>query len=133
MKQIKAVIFSVAILILISQIGCATIISGKSQNVTISSRPQGAQVTVNGFIGTTPCTANLKKGESYQIIATKEKYEPTSLSIGTKFNPVFLLNILCGGIIGMGIDLISGAYLDLDRSEVTIILTPKEAKKENEP
>lgn len=42
--------------------GCATIITGTTQEVSFQSNPDGAQVSVSGrILGRTPLTMNLKK------------------------------------------------------------------------
>ena len=73
--------------------GCASIISGGTQPVTIKSVPEGAAVSVTNragekiHAGTTPATLTLKRGagyfksEVYTVAIQKEGYAPQNLTI----------------------------------------------------
>lgn len=108
-------------------VGCASIITGTSQQVSFSSDPSGAKVIIqpSGMQGTTPFTAKLKKGKSYIATAKKEGHEKAVQSIGTSFNGWVFGNLLFGGIIGLIIDVADGAYLNLDRDNVDFQLEKK--------
>ncbi len=75
--------------------GCATIISGTSEPVTLNSSPEGATITQNGLIlGKTPTTLVLKR-ESHPIVEiSKEGYQKQSVSLDTSFNPWILTNVI---------------------------------------
>ena len=47
--------------------GCATILSGDSQTITIHSTPPGAYVKVGYQTGTTPVTFHVPKGQDYPV------------------------------------------------------------------
>ena len=54
---------------------CATIMTGKTQEVTFDSEPQGAEVAVNGrVIGKTPTTIQLDKKKDQMISVYDSKF-----------------------------------------------------------
>jgi len=88
-KSFVALIFSIT-----SLFASATIFHGTTQNISINSDPDGAQVYVDGQImGSTPVTLTLKKGKYKTITIRKRCYKPVTLSLQKNFDPVALLNI----------------------------------------
>jgi len=115
--------------------GCATIFNGKSQAVTISSAPEGAQVSVSNragqrvHAGETPVTLTLKRGagyfksEVYTLVFTKPGFDSHELTITGSTSGWYFGNILLGGLIGMlAVDPVTGAMYSLPES-VTASLT----------
>jgi hypothetical protein len=102
--------------------GCASIIKGGTQPVTIKSVPEGAAVSVTNragekiHAGTTPATLTLKRGagyfqsEVYSVAIQKDGYAPQTLTITGSVNGWYIGNILFGGLIGMlAVDPVTGA------------------------
>ncbi|MEL7238224.1 MAG: PEGA domain-containing protein [Planctomycetota bacterium] len=91
--------------------GCATIVSGgATRPVKIKTTPVGAQVYVNdAFEGKTPLVLNLDRASNHRLRIEQEGYPPYERVVSPGFNGWFLGNILIGGIIGVAVDLISGA------------------------
>lgn len=101
--------------------GCATIVSGRTAEVALRSDPPEANVTVRDHEGQvvaqtiTPGEVTLKRGRTWlrpaQYNATFEKpgYETTRAPLYSKFNPWVLGNIVLGGPFGLGVDLTSGS------------------------
>lgn len=102
--------------------GCASIMNGSTQPVTIKSVPDGASVTVTNRAGekihngTTPVTLTLNRGagyfrsETYKVEVKKEGYEPRQLDIVSNVNGWYIGNILFGGVIGLlAVDPATGA------------------------
>jgi hypothetical protein len=75
--------------------GCATIISGSTQNVSFNSQPEGATVMIDGIKScATPCTISLPKtGKEKTIAMAKEGFETYTLPMTSSYNGVALLNI----------------------------------------
>lgn len=118
--------------------GCATIISGGSQKVIISSDPTNAKIKIynkSGYLissSTTPQAIRLNRGrgffsgETYKIVITKENYETKEIIVDSRFNGWYLGNIFCGGPIGfLFADPISGAMWTLHPDMVSAELTKK--------
>jgi len=75
--------------------GCATIISGTSEPVTINSSPEGATITQNGIIlGKTPTTISLNREANPVLELSKEGYQKQSVPLNTSFNPWVLTNVI---------------------------------------
>jgi hypothetical protein len=109
--------------------GCASIISGGTQPVTIMSEPDGASVTVTNRTGEkihngiTPATLTLKRGagyfkpETYKVEVKKDGYEPRQLDIVSTVNGWYIGNILFGGLIGfLAVDPATGAMYSFPES-----------------
>ena len=112
---------------IVSMTGCATIVSKTEYPVTISTNAPNAQVTVrNSSTGMVlvnskaPVTVTLKTSKgffepaTYQCDVYDEKKKKQTRVIETQFNKWFLGNFVIGGIIGMGVDGLSGACYKFD-------------------
>lgn len=92
--------------------GCASIISGSNQTITIDSYPQGAEVVISGLTrGLTPLTVPVSReySEVGTVIVKKEGYEPQTITLSHKLNPWFWGNIVIGGVLGSSTDSTTGA------------------------
>ena len=99
----KNLLLILSILIFISS--CATIMTGKTQEVTFDSEPQGAEVAVNGrVIGKTPTTIQLDKKKDQTVSFKLEGYKTQTRTLETKVNTWFMGNIVLGGFIGSTTD-----------------------------
>ena len=106
--------------------GCATIFTGNTQAVSIQSEPSGATVQVDGIqMGTTPCQVVLSRGSSQSLQVSKAGYETKTVVLGSKFNGWFLANLIFGGIIGMIVDIATGAIVWVDPESVMVRLATK--------
>ncbi len=116
--------------ILFSQVGCASIISGKSQDISVRSNPLGAAVTVDGMsAGTTPLTTEVKRKRRHQIQVTKEGYVSETRATKKGFNWWFCGNLILGGIIGIIVDFATGAVYKVEPDEINVPLTKLEDLK----
>lgn len=102
--------------------GCATIVSKTSKDVTFTSEPQGAKVTIESkspgryYSTTTPGTVTLSKKASYFAQFSLEGYHTVTMPVnrevgkaaaGSGAGNLLLIGVLAP--IGMGIDAASGA------------------------
>lgn len=117
------IVLSIGVMTLFTS-GCATIVRGTKQPVSVSSTPSNAEVVVsNGMRGVTPVTFTLPRNESVQITVSKQGYKPQSFNLHPKFSLEGAVtsdvgNILMGGLIGMGVDAVTGAAKELDSNSV---------------
>jgi len=119
---------SLAILSLVGMPGCATIIHGKNQTVSVSSTPQGADVLVDGQPrGKTPLKTDLRRGQSHVVEVTKPGYLSETVMTTTKLNPTPLLNAVIGGGVGIVVDLATGSATDVTPGGVSVNLAPQVA------
>ena len=99
--------------------GCASIIHGTTQKVGISSSPTGATVTVdNKALGNTPLFADLSRGEEHIVTIAMPGYEKSQMTITKSVSGWVWGNIVFGGLIGLGVDAISGGLYNLSPEQL---------------
>lgn len=102
--------------------GCASIVGGTHNDVSINSYPPKARVLVrdqNGQTvakGMTPAKVSLKRGNgllrktpTYTAIIEKPGYQPAQVRIDPKLNPWIVGNLVLGGPFGVMADSVTGA------------------------
>jgi PEGA domain len=108
--------------------GCATIVKGRYQDLTVNSNPPGATFEVDGISGTTPAIVPVeRKLRSHTVVITKPGYETAQIRVGRDLNLWTAGNIiwgLFGAPIGVGVDLINGSAYKLASNEVQVSLQP---------
>ena len=123
--------------------GCASIISGPTQNVTITSDPVEAEVTITNKAGVvihkgmTPQVIELKKsrgyfkGETYKLQVSKEGYVPQETTIDSYPNGWYIGgNLIFGGLIGyIIVDPLTGSMFTLTPDQVNAKLAKEEKSK----
>ncbi len=116
----------ILVLILTLTSGCATIVNSPNQDVPISSYPTGAKVIVDGGESyTTPTILKLKRKQDHSLLFKKSGYDDLVFKITRSLSGAVAGNILVGGLIGLGVDSISGAGYKLVPKEVMVTLSPK--------
>ncbi|WP_353352548.1 PEGA domain-containing protein [Oceaniserpentilla sp. 4NH20-0058] len=103
--------------------GCASIISGTSQDITFDSNPQGAKVYLDGKImGTTPFTFSAAKNKYSSLRVEKEGYVSINRTVGKSFDPVALINIFWDLSTT---DALTGAVFKYDENNFFFDLQPR--------
>lgn len=103
--------------------GCASIISGGSQEVSFISNPEGATVTVGGrVLGKAPLTTRLDRKSGQTLNFEKEGYKPLTMSLETSVNPWLFGNIICCGLLGTTTDAASGGIYKYSPSQYMVTL-----------
>ena len=121
---------SIIVLVFVILGGCATITKGRDQRVAINTPGvQGAvcELTSEG-IGTytvlTPNNIELPKSRrNIDVMCRKECFEDTGGVINSSLVGAFAGNIILGGVIGIGVDAMSGAMNEYDPS-ITVYMKP---------
>ena len=104
----RNIILLASILFLAS--ACTTIMSGKTQEMTFDSEPQGVEVNVSGkVIGRTPTTVQLDKKKDQTLTFSLEGYKTQTRNLATTVDPWFFGNVIFGGLIGSTTDAITGS------------------------
>lgn len=89
--------------------GCATITSGSTQSISITSNVDGASLYLDDMlIGETPFTGLVKKNQKILRIE-KPGYRAETVVLSKTLEGVFWGNIIIGGTIGSLTDFASGA------------------------
>ena len=105
--------------------GCASIISGRTQEVTFKSDPPGATVIVGGReLGRTPVTFQLDRKRGQTLMIQKDGYKTETLPLETTMNGWFWGNFLTGGLVGSTTDSLTGAITEYSPSMYTVTLKP---------
>jgi hypothetical protein len=102
--------------ILIGSTGCATILAGKSQTVTVNTNPPGARCElfregrVIGTVDNTPGAVTLLKTKhDIDVLCRKDGFTDSKGFADSGIEGATFGNILLGGLIGWGIDSAVGA------------------------
>ncbi|MBK0063566.1 MULTISPECIES: hypothetical protein [unclassified Acinetobacter] len=124
--------------------GCASIISGSTQTMTIKSVPDSAQIKIINksgeavHQGETPLTVTLKRGagyfkpQSYTVTFNKAGYQAKTVQIQATVNGWYFGNILLGGILGLlVIDPAKGAMYRLNPNDVNVVLDQEQSSEAN--
>lgn len=112
--------------------GCATIIEGTTQSVSISTTPvQGANCTLTNSQGTwyatSPGSVVVHKTKTDLVIdCLKDGYGQGHVVATAHFGGATAGNIIAGGLIGVGVDAASGANYSYD-SPITVPLGAPQA------
>lgn len=105
--------------------GCASIVKGTTQAIPVSSNPTGADVKLDGnLVGQTPVTVQAKRKGDHLLTIEKAGYQSESVAITRSIGGAVFGNIIAGGLVGWGVDAVSGAQYNL--TPVTVNLTLKE-------
>jgi predicted membrane protein len=109
--------------------GCATIFKGSDQSIKINSTPSQAKVvikTTGGVLkweGVTPATTKLSKKDEYVATISLTGYKDKEISIShTGIEGWFWGNLLCGGVIGIVVDLVTGAIHTMGPEDINVTL-----------
>jgi hypothetical protein len=115
---------------LMSTAACATVTRGSSDAWVVNTEPSGAKVeTSNGHqCQATPCAIKMKRKSEFTATITKPGYKTATVQVSHKTANAGAAgvagNVLLGGVIGLGVDLATGASQDLVPNPVTLKLEP---------
>jgi hypothetical protein len=134
--------------------GCASIISGTTQEMSFQTSPDAVVVTLirhvpeelywpdkNGrgtpikkpareesrILGTTPFTLQLDKAKDQTVAFSKEGYKPVTIKLATRLDGWFWGNIVFGGLVGSTTDSMSGAVHEYSPSQFFVTLNPEQS------
>ena len=87
--------------------GCATVTGGsRDQKVNVDSKPEGAQVIVDGkSMGVTPTEVTLKRSVDHEILLVKPGFESYQTTLKSGLNPWIFGNLAVGGVLGLAVDI----------------------------
>lgn len=109
---------------------CATIVSGTSQDLNVSTEPAGAECRVErqgamlGIVKFTPGNVTVPRHKDNIVVScTRDGYETSNEILAASFSGATFGNLLLGGFVGVVIDASSGANNKYPE-RVVIVLTP---------
>ena len=128
-RLLAAIVMAIA---LAAVSGCATIVKGTTQQVSVTTDPAGAMCRFDrkgsmvGVVNPTPGTVSVSKGwGDLDVTCSKDGHEDATALMTASFQAMTLGNVLLGGIIGIIIDASSGAMVEYPTS-IDFVLFPVE-------
>ena len=122
----KSVLFALALLLP----GCATVVNGTTQTMTVNTAPQGAACTLEreganiGMVTATPGMVSFSKsGKELAVTCNKPGYLAATARAVPSFSGWTFGNLLLGGIVGVVVDASTGANFNYP-NQVTLPLQP---------
>jgi hypothetical protein len=108
---------------------CATITRGIHEKLAVLSDPSGAEVKLSsGEQGVTPAKFVKSRKESFTVTVSKAGYTAQTVKVESKFSATggtaMAGNAIAGGIVGIGVDAMSGATSSLYPNPVSVHLAP---------
>lgn len=119
--------------------GCATVTRGTTEEVRIEVDPPDAKITTT--VGHTctgiPCKVIVPRRTEFSVTAEKAGYQPATVAVRTELSgggaAGMVGNAIVGGVIGVGVDAISGAALSHVPNPVLIALVPLDPRNPATP
>jgi hypothetical protein len=105
--------------------GCATIIHGTTQDISVTTDPADADLLVDGNLRyKSPATIAMKRYDDHTLEISREGYKSEKVDIKGVISAAVLGDFLAGGAIGYGIDAATGAQRRLVPEKVEVRLQP---------
>lgn len=105
--------------------GCATIINGSTQQITVNSSVEGAEVYLNQtLLGMTPLSTEVKRGQEGTLYVRKEGYQEYRFPVTKKISGAFWINIITGGLYGSTTDYTTGSMYEYEPATFFASLQP---------
>lgn len=132
----KLILTGCALALLFFINGCASVTRGTKDTLVVESEPSGAKVRLStGQEGRTPTSFQLPRKKAFDVYIEKDGYEPLTVHVSSQISGKGGLglagNVLVGGVIGLGVDALTGAAKDLKPNPIKVTLV--QLKKPEEP
>ena len=140
---------SLAVIAACLSTGCASIVSGQNQSLSVTAKNNGSDVTgakcslsndKGQWFATTPGSVTVRRSyNELSVNCTLDGLQPGLVSVKSSTKGMAFGNILFGGIIGAGVDMSTGAAYDyptlinVDMGQTTSIVPPAEPAKDAAP
>jgi hypothetical protein len=119
--------------LLIALNGCATIIHGTTQDISVTTDPADADLLVDGREHyKSPANITMKRKDDHTVEISREGYKSETVAIKGTMSLAVAGNFLAGGAIGYGIDAATGAQRRLEPEKVAVRLQPLPPRKVGE-
>jgi hypothetical protein len=113
---------------------CATVTRGTRTDFVVETQPSGAQVELSTgeTCNATPCTfPRIKRNSEFSVTISMDGYQTSTHEIDNRMRNGGTMglagNAVVGGLIGMAVDVGSGATQDLVPNPLVVQLNPIEA------
>lgn len=112
--------------------GCATILSGSTQKITVHSTPPGAHVKFGYQSGFTPITFEIPKGKDYPLIVSRGSDQQV-ITLERKLDPTTFLNVIPPFWPGFVVDAVTGAITKYETDMIHVDFSTARTVKYKEP
>lgn len=122
-----------------SSAACATVTRGTSEAFTVETDPIGAAVkTTAGFAcDATPCTFKMSRKAEFDVTVSKPGYKTVNTHVTHQTSgaggAALAGNVIVGGLIGIGVDAVSGATQELKPNPLVLKLESETQTASAEP
>lgn len=128
----NAAVRAALLAVLFTASGCATVVKGTDESVSVMTEPAGAACDLErdghtiAVIKETPDTVEVDRDKD-DIVVTCDlaKHETTVGRLESEFGGATLGNVILGGVIGLAVDAASGANNEYPES-ITLIMKPSQ-------
>jgi len=104
------------------------IITGTKQTIKVQCEPADSKILINGAVHQSPCSQDVERGikasKRNKVIVEKGGYQTCEFNTTGTVHPWFFGNIILGGLVGMAIDLGTGAVSSVEQEEIKMVLYP---------
>jgi hypothetical protein len=103
---------------------CATVITGSTQKIPVTSNPSNALARIDGSLcATTPTVFKLDRNTDHVVEISKEGYKTTTIILRKALSGATSGNFLGLGSAGVAVDALSGSEYKLIPEKVDVTLT----------
>ncbi len=129
-RQTTIQVLSLTICLSLILPGCATMVTGSTQDITITSNPSGAIVKINGKNLKTPTRVTLSKKDRHFVVIEKPGYESAVVPVQRRPSWWNLLDFLWlyGAFIPLVFDTYTGGFYVFSDEAIHVNLTPESAE-----
>jgi hypothetical protein len=141
--DVKAIRIAAAAGLFASLGACATVTRGTNEAMVIETDPVGATVTidngktVSNLTCNTPCSVKLPRKHPLTVSIVKDGYEPLKTQVLPQVTggggAGMAGNVILGGVVGAGVDAVSGAMKSFQPNPLTVTLVPVSGEGTDEP
>lgn len=106
--------------------GCATIMSGTKHTLNVECEPEDSKIYINGALHKSPCSQDVERGiraiSKNKVVVEKDGYKPCEFNLSGSVHPWVFGNIILGGLIGLAIDLGTGAATSVEQEDIKMVI-----------
>ena len=106
--------------------GCATITQGTHADVEIRTRPEKAQIWVDGVqAGTAPAKVSMEVNATHVVVIRAPGYEEQTIRTDRVVGGGYILIDILLGVVPLIVDAATGAYSHIQPIPMNVMLTPQ--------
>jgi hypothetical protein len=120
------------VFLLVALNGCATIMHGSTQDISVTTDPAEADLLVDGREHyKSPALITMKRKDDHTVEISRAGYKSEKIDIKGVISAAVLGDFIAGGAIGYGIDAATGAQRRLEPEKVEVRLQPLTPREVN--